>query len=59
MRPGKIGHTSIASCEMRQNLPARWIGERSKSSVQCLGRIFNHLVNYLAEAIQRANIFSI
>jgi hypothetical protein len=42
---------------MRQNLPARGISQRGKSSVQCSRRIFNHLVNYLAASLQRANIF--
>jgi hypothetical protein len=42
---------------MSENLPARWIGQRGKSSVQRSRRIFNHLVNYLAALLQRANFF--
>jgi len=42
---------------MRQDAPACGISERGKSSVQTSGRIFNHLVNYLAALLQRANIF--
>jgi hypothetical protein len=42
---------------VRQDLPARWISQRGKSSAQRSRRIFNHLVNYLAESLQRANIF--
>jgi hypothetical protein len=42
---------------VRQNLTARGMGQCSKSSVQCSRRIFNHMVNYLAESLQRANLF--
>src|SRR5258707_199119 len=57
MRPGEVGNASIAARQVRQNLTARGIGQCSKSSVQCSRRIFNHLVNYLAESLRRANIF--
>src|SRR4029077_5841471 len=57
MRPGEVGNASVAACQVRQNLPARGIGQRGKSPVQRSRRIFNHLVNYLAESLRRANIF--
>ncbi len=57
MRPGEVGNASVAARQVRQNLPARGIGQRGKSSVQRSRRIFNHLVNYLAASLQRANIF--
>ena len=56
MRPCEIGHAPVASGQMRQDSAASRISERSESLVQCSGRIFNHLVNYLAELLQRANI---
>jgi hypothetical protein len=49
VRPCEICHASVAPGEMGQDPPARWISQRGKSSVQCSRRIFNHLVNYLAE----------
>ena len=57
MRPGEVGNAPVAPRQVRQNLPARGIGQRGKSSVQRSRRIFNHLVNYLAESLRRANIF--
>ena len=57
MRPGEVGNASVAACQVRQNLPARGIGQRGKSPVQRSRRIFNHLVNYLAESLERANFF--
>jgi hypothetical protein len=57
VRAGKVGDAPVAPRQMRQDLPARWISQRGKSSVQRFRRIFNHLVNYLAESPQRANIF--
>ena len=57
MRPGEVGNAPVATRQVRQNLPARGIGQRGKSSVQRSRRIFNHLVNYLAESLRRANIF--
>ena len=56
MRPGEVGNASVAPRQVRQNLPARGIGQRGKCSVQRSRIIFNHLVNYLAESLQRANI---
>ncbi len=56
MRLGEVGNASVAARQVRQNLPARGIGQRGKSSIQCSRRIFNHLVNYLAESLRRANI---
>jgi hypothetical protein len=57
VRPGEVGNAPVAARQVRQNLPARGIGQRGKSSVQRSRRIFNHLVNYLAESLRRANIF--
>ena len=57
MRPGEVGNAPVAARQMRKNLPARGIGQCGKGSVQCSRRIFNHLVNYLAESLRRANIF--
>jgi hypothetical protein len=57
VRPSEIGNAPVATRQMRQNLPARWIGQRGKSSIQCSRGIFNHLVNYLAESFQRATFF--
>jgi hypothetical protein len=51
MRLGEVGNASVATRQMRQNLTARGIGQRRKNSVQPSGRIFNHLVNYLAESL--------
>ncbi len=58
MRSSEVGNTSIALSQVRQNLSARRISERSESSIQRGGRIFNHLVNYLTESSLCANIFS-
>src|SRR5258707_11035657 len=58
VRPGEVGDAPVATRQMRQNLPARGIGQRGKSSVQCSRGIFNHLVNYLAASLQRATFFS-
>ena len=57
MRPGEVGNPPVATRQVGQNLPARGIGQRGKSSAQRSRRIFNHLVNYLAESLRRANIF--
>jgi hypothetical protein len=56
MRPCEIGDAPVAPGQMRQDSTASRISERSESLVQCSGRIFNHLVNYLAELLRRANI---
>ena len=58
MRPGEVGNAPVAPRQVRQNLPPRWISQRGESSVQRSRRILNHLVNYLAEALESANIFS-
>src|SRR4029453_2863020 len=50
-------HTFIALGEMSQDTPASGVSQRGEGSVQCARIIFNHLVNYLAESLQRANIF--
>jgi len=57
MGPGEIGHAPVALRQVRQNPPARGIGQCGKGSVQRSRRIFNHLVNYLAKAYKHANIF--
>ena len=57
MRPGEIGDPPVTSCQVRQNLPARWIRQCGKSSVQCCGRILNHLVNYVAAVFKDAKHF--
>ena len=57
MRPGEVGNASVAARQVRQNLPARGIGQRGKSSVQRSRRIFNHLVNYLAESLRTCKHF--
>ena len=33
MGPGKIRNAPVAARQMRQNLPARWVGQRGESSV--------------------------
>ena len=57
MRSREIGHALVAPGQMRQDSPASWISQRGESLVQRSRRIFNHLVNYLAELMRRANIF--
>ena len=57
MRPGEIGDAPVATRQVRQNLSARWIGQRGKSSIQCSRGIFNHLVNYLAAGLQPCKHF--
>ena len=57
MRAGKVGNASVTPRQVRQNLPARRISQRGKSSVQPSRRMLNHLVKYLAEPLQRSNIF--
>ena len=57
MWSSEIGNASVAPSQVRQNLSARRISERSESSIQRGGRIFNHLVNYLTESSLCANIF--
>jgi hypothetical protein len=58
VRPSEVGNAPVATRQVRQNLPARGIGQRCKSSIQCSRGIFNHLVNYLAASLQRATFFS-
>ncbi len=55
--PREIGNAPVATCQMRQDAPPSWIGQGGESSVQRSRRIFNHLVNYVAELLQHANIF--
>jgi len=57
VRPSEIGNAPVATRQVRQNLPARWVSQSGKSSVQRSRRIFNHLVNYLTESFEYANIF--
>lgn len=57
MRPGEIGNSPVAPCQVSQNPTARWISQRSKCSIQSSRGIFNHLVKYLAESFEDANIF--
>ena len=52
-----MAHAFIAAREMREDVPARRIGQRREGSIQLSGGIFNHLVNYLAESFECANIF--
>ena len=52
-----MGHALIAPGEVSENPPARRIRERGEGSIQLSGGIFNHLVNYLAESFECANIF--
>jgi hypothetical protein len=48
VRLSEVGNAPVALSEVGQDLPARGISQRGKSSVQRSRRIFNHLVNYLA-----------
>jgi hypothetical protein len=57
VRPGELGNAPVPLCQVRQNLPARGISQGGKSSVQRSRRIFNHLVNCLAQPLQPASIF--
>src|SRR6266403_491362 len=57
VRPGEIGNAPVAPRQVRQNLPARGIGQRSESFVQCSRGIFNHLVNYLAASFEVQTFF--
>src|SRR6266702_839182 len=57
VRPGEVGNAPVATRQVRQNLPARGIGQRGESFVQCSRGIFNHLVNYLAASFEYANLF--
>ena len=57
VRPGEVGNAPVAPRQVRENLPARGIGQRGKSLVQRSRGIFNHLVNYLAASLQRATFF--
>jgi hypothetical protein len=49
MWPGEIGNPPVAPRQVGQNPPTCGIGKRRKSSVQSFRRIFNHVVNHLAE----------
>jgi hypothetical protein len=57
VRPGEVGDAPVAQRQVRQNLTARWIGQRGKSSVQRSRRIFNHLVKYLSKIVTRKYFF--
>jgi hypothetical protein len=50
-----MGDAFIAACKMRQDAPARRIGQGGESAIQHLRRIFNHLVKHLAGAFHNAN----
>ena len=52
-----MGDAFVATREMRQDAPPCRIGQGRESPIQCLWRIFNHLVNYLAESLKCVNIF--
>jgi hypothetical protein len=49
----------IATGQMREDAPARWVGQRGKRAVQSLWRIFNHLVKYITAsfALRKQKIF--
>jgi hypothetical protein len=53
----QMGHAFIATREMREDVPARWIGQRRERAIQCLRRIFNHLVNYLIDRFSTRKSF--
>ena len=55
MRPGQVRNASIAEGEVREDPPPGWISQGSKSAIQHLGGIFNHLVNYIAREWRDAN----
>ena len=44
VRLRQVRHTFITAREMSQDTPPGGIGQRSKSTIQCSRRIFNHLV---------------
>jgi hypothetical protein len=47
----------MAAGEVREDLPAVWISQGSKSSIQCSRGIFNHLVNYVAARFPTCKYF--
>src|SRR5215472_13589124 len=57
VRAGEVSNAPVAPGQVRQNLPTRRICQRGESSVQRSRGIFNHMVKYLAEPLQSANIF--
>jgi len=50
-----MGDTFVATCEVRQDAPPCRISQGRESPIQCLWRIFNHLVNYLTEIYRDAS----
>src|SRR6266478_5929757 len=50
-----MGDAFVATREMRQDAPPCRIGQGRESPIQCLWRIFNHLVNYLTEIYRDAS----
>ena len=57
MRTGEMGNAMIAAGEMGEDAAASGIGQGSKRSIQGRRRIFNHMVNYLADPFCSANDF--
>ena len=54
MWPRQMGDAFIAACKMRQDAPARRIGQGGERAIEHPGRIFNHLVNYWHGEIDNA-----
>ena len=58
MWPSQMGDAFIAACKMRQDAPARRIGQGGERAIEHPGRIFNHLVNYWHGEIRMQQKFS-
>jgi hypothetical protein len=54
MWPRQMGDAFIAARKMRQDAPARRIGQGGERAIEHPGRIFNHLVNYWHGEIDNA-----
>src|SRR5436190_11086617 len=50
-----MGDAFVATREMRQDAPPCWISQGRESPIECLWRIFNHLVNYLTDIYRNAS----
>ena len=53
-----MGHAFIATGEMREDAPARRIGQRRERAIEGLLIIFNHMVKYIARQFAMQQEFS-
>jgi len=55
VRSRQIGNAPVTVRQMREDAPARWIGQRGEGAIENIWRIFNHLVKHLVEINRNAS----